>query len=129
MYGFDNLTMWMKGQSCRQQLVAGLDHAPAIKMLRAFLGNEDGASIIIISLTLPALIGAMGLAAEVSLWQLDHRAMQNAADSAPIAAATNGGSNYAAEGKAVAAQYGFQDGTKNVAVTVSNPGTAPGCTA
>ena len=34
--------------------------------LRALLENEDGASIIFIALTLPALIGAIGLAAEVS---------------------------------------------------------------
>jgi hypothetical protein len=55
--------------------------------------------------------------------------MQNAADAASIAAAMNGGSSYDSEGKAVAAQYGFQDGAKNVTVTVSNPSSAPGCTA
>src|ERR1700692_4875951 len=102
--------------------------AEALERLRALLGNEDGASIVVIGLTLPALIGAMGLAAEVSYWDLNHRAMQNAGDAAAIAAATNGGSTYAAEGMAVAAQYGFQAGT-NVTVTVSNPSTAPGCTA
>ncbi len=101
----------------------------AIKQLRAFLKNEDGASIIIIALTLPALIGAFGLAAEVSYWRLHHRDMQNAADAAAIAAATNGGSSYANEANAVAAQYGFQNGASSITVTVSNPSTAPGCTA
>jgi Flp pilus assembly protein TadG len=89
--------------------------------LRRFLRNEDGTSIIVIGLTLPALIGGMGLAAEVSYWRLHHRDMQNAADAAAIAAATNGGSGYDVEGKAVAAQYGFQDGTRNITVTVTNP--------
>jgi Flp pilus assembly protein TadG len=121
--------MWTKFQFHVKRLAARLRHAPTIKECRAFLRNEDGASVIIIGLTLPALIGAMGLAAEVSYWHLNHRAMQNAADAAAIAAATNGGSSYAAEGKAVAAQYGFQDGTKNATVTVSNPNAAPGCTA
>jgi Flp pilus assembly protein TadG len=113
--------MWRVAKLCRERSVAR--STAMIARLRPFLRNEDGASIIIIGLTLPVLIGAMGLAAEVSYWHLHHRAMQNASDAAAIAAATNGGSNYAAEGKAVAAQYGFQQ------VTVKNPTTAPGCTA
>lgn len=48
------------------------------------------------------------------------RSMQNAADAAAIAAATNGGSNYDAEARAVAAAYGFIDGANTVSVTVSN---------
>jgi len=119
--------MWKASKLRCERLAAR--SAAAVEGLRAFLRNEDGASIIVIGLALPVLIGAMGLATEVSYWRLHHRAMQNAADAAAIAAATNGGSNYAAEGKAVAAQYGFQDGTKNVTVTVNNPNSAPGCAA
>ena len=54
--------------------------------------------------------------------------MQNPADAAAIAAATNGGSTYVAEAQAVAAQYGFQNDAGNVTVTVTNPNTASGCT-
>jgi Flp pilus assembly protein TadG len=97
--------------------------------LRSFRKDESGASIVIIGLTMPAVIGAMGLAAEVSYWQWLHRGMQNAADAAVIAAATNAGTTYVNEAKAVAAQYGFQDGSNNVTVAVSNPNTAAGCTA
>jgi Flp pilus assembly protein TadG len=121
--------MWTTCQSHVERLAARLGNAATLERCRAFLGNEDGASIVVIALTLPALIGAMGLAAEVSYWHLNHRAMQNAADAAAIAAATNGGSAYAAEGQAVAAQLGFQSGTRNVTVTVSNPATAAGCAA
>ena len=96
---------------------------------RSFVANESGASIIIISLALPALIGAVGLAVEVSYWQLHHRAEQNAADAAVIAAATNPAANYVAVADAVAAQYGFQNGVGNVVVSASNPSTAAGCTA
>ena len=103
--------------------------ARAVRCLRKFLGKKDGASLIIVGLTLPALIGAMGLGVEVSYWRLHQRAMQNASDAAAIAAATNGGSSYAAEGQAAAAQYGFRNGTKNITVTASNPATAPGCSA
>src|SRR5690348_4986336 len=92
------------------------------------LANERGASIVFIAMTMPALIGAMGLAAEVSYWRLHQRSMQNAADAAAIAAASSNGSNYAAVGKGIATQYGFQDGTGQVAVSVTNPATATGCT-
>ena len=97
-------------------------------MVRAFAANQSGATMILVALCLPALVGAMGLSAEVSYWYLRQRAMQNAADAAAIAAATNGTSGYAAEAKAVAAQYGFHDGSGNIVVAVSNPATAAGCT-
>jgi Flp pilus assembly protein TadG len=71
------------------------------RAVRSFVGDQRGASIVIGALILPALIGAMGLAAEISYWHLHHRAMQNAADAAAIAAATNGDSSYAAEAMAV----------------------------
>jgi Flp pilus assembly protein TadG len=110
-------------------MFAGACKVFALSKLRAFARDESGASIIIIGLTLPAIIGAMALAAELSYWQQHQRALQNAADAAAIAAATNNGSSYANEAKAVAALYGFQDGTGNVHVTVANPASAPGCTA
>jgi Flp pilus assembly protein TadG len=112
----------------RRRSGAGL-HAKLAHAVRAFTRNERGASIVIIGLALPAMVGAMGLAAEISYWQLHHRAMQNAADAAAIAAATNGGANYATEAKAVAANYGFADGSGNISVSATNPATAAGCTA
>ena len=74
---------------------------------------------------LPILIGGLGLGFEASNWYMQTRAMQNAADSAAIAAAANASSNYDVEAKAVAAQYGFVDGTNNVTVTASNTATCP----
>ena len=83
---------------------------------------------IIVALAMPVLVGTMGLAAEASYWYLHQRAMQNAADGAAIAAATNGTSTYASEAKGVAAQYGFQSGSGNITVTAANPATATNCT-
>src|SRR5919204_6026460 len=97
-------------------------------IVRAFTANESGATMILVALCLPILVGAMGLSAEVSYWYLRQRAMQNAADAAAIAAATNAGSGYVAEAKAVAAQYGFQDGSGSIVVMVTNPASATGCT-
>jgi Flp pilus assembly protein TadG len=71
------------------------------------------------------LLGAWGVAFEVGNWYLTTRAMQNAADSAAVAAATNGSSSYATEAAAVAAQYGYVNGTNTVTVTASNTATCP----
>ncbi len=51
--------------------------------------------------------------------------MQNAADAAATAAASNNGSSYVLEAKAVAAQYGYVDGSNNVTVTASNTAACP----
>src|SRR6478672_10004282 len=118
--------MWEIRRTCCD-LVTSVCHAPPINRLRSFIRDQSGTTIIPIALSMPILVGVMGLAAEASYWFLHQRAMQNAADAAAIAAATNGGSNYADEAKAVAAQYGFRV-TGNIAVTATNPTTASGCT-
>jgi hypothetical protein len=51
--------------------------------------------------------------------------MQNAADSAVIAAAFNGTSSYQNEAKAIAARYGFVDGVDGVSVTALNNQICP----
>jgi Flp pilus assembly protein TadG len=87
--------------------------------------DQRGTIAVMMALLLPILAGGLGLGFEVSNWYLQTRAMQNAADAAVIAAATNGGSNYDVEAKAVAAQYGFVNGTNNVTVTASNTAPCP----
>jgi Flp pilus assembly protein TadG len=117
----------MVNTHCCKRLTRG--SVALLHLLRAFRTDQRGVSIIVVALTLPAFIGAIGLAAEISYWQLHHRAMQNAADAAAIAAATDNTTNFSAEGMAVAAQYGFHNGTGQIVVTLSNPSSAPGCTA
>jgi Flp pilus assembly protein TadG len=102
--------------------------AAAAPDARGFAGDRSGVVVVLVALAMPVLVGTMGLAAEASYWYVRQRAMQNAADAAVIAAATNATSGYASEAKAVAAQYGFQDGSGNVTVTAANPSTAAGCT-
>src|ERR1700676_5542369 len=88
--------------------------------------DERGAVSVMMGFLLIPLVGALGLGFEVSNWYLTTRGMQNAADSAALAAATNGGSNYDVEAKAVAAQYGFVNGTNNISIAVSNSAACPG---
>jgi hypothetical protein len=97
----------------------------ACRSLRRFSKAEDGNIIIISALMIPILLAAFGLSFEGAHWYQSQRAMQNAADSAAIAASMNGGSTYAAEARAVTAQYGFTNGVNNVTVTVSNSATCP----
>lgn len=106
---------------------ARLSNIMTCNRLLACLANRRGAIGVFAAVTLPVLIGAMGLGVEVSYWYLHQRAMQNAADAAAIAAGTNGGATYASEAKAVATQYGFHDATGNVTVSVANPANATGC--
>jgi Flp pilus assembly protein TadG len=87
--------------------------------------DRRGNIAVMMALVLPALVGAMGLGFEVSNWYMTKRAMQNAADSAAIAAAMNGTSNYDVEAKAVTAQYGYVNGSNNVTVTASNAAACP----
>src|SRR5215470_2662437 len=86
--------------------------------------RQGNVAVMMALLTVP-LVGALGMGFEISNWYLTKHAMQDAADAAAIAAATNGSSNYDIEAKAVAAQYGFVDGSGNITVTATNTATCP----
>jgi len=121
------LLFLLRGLNCRGALPClGSGAAPA-PSARGFSGDRSGVVVVLVALAMPVLIGTMGLAAETSYWYVHQRGMQNAADAAAIAAATNAGSGYSAEAQAVATQYGFQNGSGNITVTVPPPST--GCSA
>jgi Flp pilus assembly protein TadG len=87
--------------------------------------DQGGTVAVMMGFLFPILIGGLGVGFEVADWYLQKRAMQNAADSAALAAAANASANYGVEAKAVAAQYGFVDGVNNVTVTPSNTAACP----
>jgi len=93
-----------------------------VNRLRA---DQRGSVAIIMGFLMIPLVGTLALGFEVSNWYMTTRAMQNAADAAAIAAATNGGANYDVEAKAVAAAYGFVDGVNTVSVVPSNTEPCP----
>ena len=88
--------------------------------LARFSADERGGIAVMMGLLLPVLLGALGIGFEISNWYMKKRAMQNAADAAAIAAASNAEENYNIEAAAVAAHYGFVDGADHVVVTASN---------
>ena len=87
--------------------------------------DKSGVTIVIVGLVAALVIAIVGLGVDVVGWYRTDRAMQNAADSAAVAAATNGTSTYQNEAKAVAAQYGYVDGSPGIHVTAVNGQTCP----
>ena len=102
---------------------------------RRFVRGERGSIAPLAAFLVIPLIGAMALAGELSSWFMTNRGLQNAADSAAIAAATNNNTsyesgsstiyNYQAEANAVAASYGFTNGANNVTVAVTTTTASP----
>jgi Flp pilus assembly protein TadG len=96
------------------------------KALKRAGDDRRGNVTMVTALALPVIVGSLGLGAEVASWHNSKRALQNAADSAAIAAATNGTADgYDDEARAVAAQYGFRDGADGVNVAATNSAPCP----
>jgi Flp pilus assembly protein TadG len=90
--------------------------------------DPSGTISVMAAISLTAIIGFVGLGTEASFWYVQKRHMQSAADSASFTAVADmkAGDTFAsgkptAAAKAIAAQYGFVDGTSGVTVTVNNP--------
>ncbi len=96
-----------------------------VNHLRRLRADERGTVAVIMGVLIIPLVGALGIGFEVSNWYMITRGMQNAADAAVIAAATNGGTNFDVEAKAVAATYGFVDGANNIRVVPLNNVACP----
>ncbi len=96
------------------------------KHLHRLREDQRGTVAVIMGFLIIPLVGALGVGFEVSNWYMNGRGMQNAADAAALAAATNGGANYDVEAKAVAARYGFVDGVNSISIAASNAATCPG---
>ncbi|MBW8814547.1 MAG: hypothetical protein JF588_14070 [Caulobacterales bacterium] len=92
---------------------------------RLFTDRRANISVVA-ALAMPVLVGSLGIGAETASWYAGKRGLQIAADSAAIAAATNGTpEGYAVEARAVAAQYGLRQGVDGVQITASNAATCP----
>lgn len=115
-------------RSLKRRAVHLRDGSAPASSARGFSSDRRGIVAVIVALAMPVLVGLMGLAAEASYWYVHQRGMQNAADAAAIAAATNGtDTGYAAEAQAVTARFGFTNGSGNIKVTATHPNTATGC--
>jgi Flp pilus assembly protein TadG len=96
-----------------------------LNRIRGFNRDRRGNVAVIAAIAMPVLAGSLGIGAEVASWYGGKRALQNAADSAAIAAATNSSEDYLEEARAVAARYGFQNGVDGVTVTATDAAPCP----
>lgn len=106
------------------RFTSGASQAAYLRV-RAIREDQRGNIAIATALAMPVLIGGTGLGVEVGYWYFQKQAMQSAADSAAVAAATAGGPSYDEEARAVAARYGFTHGHKQVSVNASNNALCP----
>ena len=60
-----------------------------LRFLRLVINDRSGATALIYAVALPGLVGVTGVGVEISNWYMTKRSMQNAADSAVLAAAAN----------------------------------------
>ena len=95
------------------------------RCIRGLSADSRGSVSVLMAVTLTVLIGAAALGIEASSWFMMRHTLQNAADTATLAASMNGQSNYDTEAKAVTALYGVVDGANGVTVTASNTALCP----
>lgn len=96
-------------------------------ILPRLLRCPAGAIAPMMALLMVPIAGALAIGVEAGAWLYVQRSMQNAADSAAIAAAINksaSGSTYLNEARAAARPYGFIDGQNSTTVTAA-PVTCP----
>lgn len=91
--------------------------------LKRFRDDKRGATILIFAITLPIIVGFLGLGGEVAYWYVNHRNMQTAADFGAYTAALEmqaaRGEDYAvSQGKVEAFENGADAGTDTVTVNI-----------
>ena len=83
--------------------------------------DERGQTIILVALSLPLLLGFVGIATDVGALFKDKRTMQTAADAGAIAGALNiSNGTYVTAAKAATAANGYTDGSNGVVVNPVN---------
>jgi hypothetical protein len=95
--------------------------------LRKFYNETNGAIAIMTALSLPVVVGFIGMGVEAGLWFHAKRDLQTAADSAAVAAAYEVARGYPnaiviQTGGSAAANNGY-DGSKNDTITINSPPT------
>jgi hypothetical protein len=87
--------------------------------------SERGQTIVIVALSMTMLLSAAGIAVDMGYMRYERRLMQNAADSAAVAATAelNYG-DYVTAGQTDAATNGFTNGVNGVTVAINTPPTA-----
>ncbi|AYG58940.1 TadE/TadG family type IV pilus assembly protein [Rhizobium jaguaris] len=97
------------------------------KTIVDFIHDSTGAYLVVFALSLPVLIGLIGLGTDYGLWTYKQQTMQSATD----AAAVSGAAAYTASGdgpvvsqvNAITASYGLVNGQNSVVISIHRPPT------
>ena len=89
------------------------------------LTADNGSVSLFTALAIPALVGTMALGTETAFWYLMTRKLQNAADSAVIAASLAPAGGHISQAKAVARRYGLIDGANGIVVAAVDNAVCP----
>jgi Flp pilus assembly protein TadG len=105
-----------------------------IRRLSHWMRDENAAIAPLLALLLVPILGMVALGGEVAYWHTLQRQLQNVADAAAIAAATNntttligGVESYKNEAIGVAGQYGYVDGANTVTISTVKGTTSGAC--
>ena len=92
------------------------------KRARRLARDQKGVTALVTAFVALVLLGFVGLAVDVVVWELDGRKLQTAADEAALAGAiaSSADDNVVSAVDAVAASYGFVDGQNGVTVSVDS---------
>ena len=101
-------------------------HAAERVALAAMRRDRRGSVAAVVGLSAPLLIGFLGFAIDMAMWEGSKVGAQAAADQAALAAgiAISKASNATTEARAVTASFGYVHGVKGVQVTVHQPPTS-----
>ncbi len=87
--------------------------------------DDSGAYLIVAALTMPFLIGTVGLATDVGIWLFKRQSLQGAADSAALSGATayyyQGSSAVSDEAQAITSSYGLDPASAGFSLQVARP--------
>ncbi len=89
----------------------------------SFPSDARGAIAVMFALGASILIGAVGMAVDVGLWEAAHRNLQDAADAAAMSAVVGfqAGVDITTQAQAVTASYNFVNGVAGTTVTANRP--------
>lgn len=100
----------------------------ARRLTERYLKDSSGSYLVIFAVAMPALAGFTAFGTEEGLLLYDRQSMQHAADSSALSAAAayigGSGNGISTQANAVAASYGFTNGSGGTTVTVHRPPTS-----
>lgn len=96
-----------------------------VKRLRAFLSRTDRANVAVtVALSMPIVVGAVAMGAEVGYWRLEEQRLQKAADASALSALADLPNLTAAENTVLSSLSHMQEGGTTTLKSLNSPPTS-----